>query len=1329
MSFAASTIIAGRYELVDSLGSGAMGEVWKARDTRFESRLVAIKLLKEDETLREDARNRAKFQRTVEQEARSGALTVNLIVNMLDDILICGEHRPQLQKRIEERLAGSSCTTEDAVRLFDEFVGDATFNENARVRAKMRKLFRDEANSVANLRHDNIVAISDYGDYEGVPFLVMDYIEGRTLYQVIQRGELVSRTRQLQLMEDLCAGLGYAHKKHLVHRDVKPANLIIDSSTDSLKVLDFGVVRRLESSGESTVGIPIGTFCYMSPEQTQGAATLDHRSDIFSVGSVFYEVLTGRKAFPPTGTVTDLIARVMRDQPIPLTELVKDLEPGIEPIVMKALEKKPDRRYQDLASMERDIARVRARLEQQADMAERTVVLPAAEQTVVVDRRPAVKIQGLLTRARGAFATGDDHAVLEFCDQVLKIDAEHRETIELRKRAADRLDQVQIEPLAREAGQLLIAGQLTAAADLLKRARELAPQSDRVNRLQQTLDGALAERERAAVAAKRIQDLLTKARQQLRDGQYEQAQQVAAAIIDLDPAHQESLDILNDARAAIARAADDRAAAAAADAQRRADEMVRGGRLDEAIAFLEAVTPSRPEIDARIVELRQTLDAELAKARKVAQGIREARAAFERREFQQALDTAKRVLALQPGDVEAGQIADKATFEIEALAVLANAEAQASTGNLEQAVRLLEQARPGHPAIEKRIAEYGKQREAEAKNKAEQDRLRAEREAAELERKREQERLRAAQEAEEARVRAEREAEEKRLRAEKEAEEAKLRVEREAAEKERRRIADAVAQISDLIRQGQLPQATTALQAFATSDPNVPDLPRLREQLAKAERDAEEARLRAEREAEEVRVRAQREAEEARIRAEQERERKRVADAVARISELTRKGQLPDATAAIEALAASNPEVAELPRLREQLAKAERAAEEARLRAEREAFDKRAEQHVKDARKLVKQGQLDEALKSLRAFTPTHPSVDEEIPRVEQAIKDRAEAKAREEREAEARRQAEADSKAALATARAFYEKEAFAEAIATLEAVATPTDELTKMLAAVRRQVAKRKEAAEEAARKAAEAARLEAERLELDRRVAAMLKEARDARKAGDLGTALDRATEAKKLLPADLAIDGLATELLASLKSAVAANPKDAALLRLLQKYDPAARKSKQMQLAGFAAAAVLVLAIGGYFVMNPPFGGDTETPQQTQTTAPPAANPNPPPTTATAPTTTPAVQVETPVVQQQPPPAPGLATVTFDVQPWARVRIVALNKTAKVPAEPQLTPFALDLEEGEYQVVLENDVTKPLTVPLRVVAGKSQTLRTRMPGFNPASVVETLLGQER
>ena len=122
-----------------------------------------------------------------------------------------------------------------------------------------------------------------------------------------RKGRKASKeTRRLQLIEDLCAGLGYAHKHKLVHRDIKPANLIIDSSTGGLKILDFGVVRRLGSA--STVGVPVGTFCYMSPEQTKGAANLDHRSDIFAVGLVFYELMTGKKAFPPGKSIGDLVA-------------------------------------------------------------------------------------------------------------------------------------------------------------------------------------------------------------------------------------------------------------------------------------------------------------------------------------------------------------------------------------------------------------------------------------------------------------------------------------------------------------------------------------------------------------------------------------------------------------------------------------------------------------------------------------------------------------------------------------------------------------------------------------------------------------------------------------------------------------------------------------------------------------------------------------------------------------------------------------------------------------------------------------------------------------
>ena len=324
-----------------------MGEVWRARDTRFESRLVAVKLLREDETLKDDALNRDRMVVRLEQQASRGGISAPFALEAIASALAVSDIEGLKAKAASAFAAAEGIPPSAVATLFDEVVNDPAFNDNARIRAKMRRLFRDEANTVANLRHDNVVSIFDYGDHEGIPFLVMDYIEGRTLYQMLQAQEVIGHSRALQFIEDLCAGLGYAHRHKLVHRDIKPANLIIASTTGSLKILDFGVVRRIGS--KSTIGVPVGTFCYMSPEQTRGDAALDHRSDIFAVGVVFYELMSGRKAFPPSKSITDLVARIQRDPPPPLSELVPSISPAIEEIIGKAIEKRPEDRYQDLA--------------------------------------------------------------------------------------------------------------------------------------------------------------------------------------------------------------------------------------------------------------------------------------------------------------------------------------------------------------------------------------------------------------------------------------------------------------------------------------------------------------------------------------------------------------------------------------------------------------------------------------------------------------------------------------------------------------------------------------------------------------------------------------------------------------------------------------------------------------------------------------------------------------------------------------------------------------------------------------------------------------------
>jgi serine/threonine protein kinase len=486
-------VVASRYQLVECLGAGAMGEVWRAQDTRFESRTVAVKFLREDETLKEDALNRDRLVIRLEQQASRGALTFQSALEAIAAAL-GASNLEGLRAKAEATLGTSGFKPSEVVTVFDELVNDPTFNDNARMRAKLRRLFRDEANAVANLRHDNVVSIFDYGDHEGSPYLVMDYIEGRTLYQLIQSNELLARSRRLQLIEDLCAGLGYAHKHKLVHRDIKPANLIIDSSTGSLKILDFGVVRRLGSA--STVGVPVGTFCYMSPEQTKGAANLDHRSDIFAVGLVFYELLSGKKAFPPGKSIGDLVARIQRDPPPSIIELVPTIPKSIEEIIHKAIQKLPENRYQDLAVMEREISKVRSKIEA-AEQSEGTSITMVGDATIVRPRPAQPNITELLANAEKALQAGDANSAIELAKKVLIAQPGFPPAQGIVNRAESLKRDNRIRDVLQQAEKFLALEELTSARGVLSSAREVDSGSPLVKAFEAKLDSAAAARDRA----------------------------------------------------------------------------------------------------------------------------------------------------------------------------------------------------------------------------------------------------------------------------------------------------------------------------------------------------------------------------------------------------------------------------------------------------------------------------------------------------------------------------------------------------------------------------------------------------------------------------------------------------------------------------------------------------------------------------------------------------------------------------------------------------------------------------------------------------------------
>ena len=247
----------------------------------------------------------------------------------------------------------------------------------------VRERFAREARAAGRLRHPNIVTIFDVGDHDGDPFIAMEFLAGETLAELVRQGAGLTLSRRLKLLEELCDGLAYAHRAGLVHRDIKPANLMVDAE-GVLKILDFGIVR-VSDSGVTQAGVLVGTINYMSPEQVLGTG-VDHRSDIFAVGLVAYELLTGRQAFP--GTMKDgLLKRIPNAEIEPLTSVHPTIDAEVAVIVEHALKKDPPDRYQELARMRNDLARVRMRIEVEEERVAASAIASSAE-TALISEEP-----------------------------------------------------------------------------------------------------------------------------------------------------------------------------------------------------------------------------------------------------------------------------------------------------------------------------------------------------------------------------------------------------------------------------------------------------------------------------------------------------------------------------------------------------------------------------------------------------------------------------------------------------------------------------------------------------------------------------------------------------------------------------------------------------------------------------------------------------------------------------------------------------------------------------------------------------------------------------
>ncbi|MGH9281906.1 MAG: Stk1 family PASTA domain-containing Ser/Thr kinase [Acidimicrobiales bacterium] len=229
--------------------------------------------------------------------------------------------------------------------LFPELSVDRSFVER----------FRREAQSAANLSHPNIVSVYDWGEEDDTYFIVMEYVDGRPLSSIIRSQGPLLADRAASIGADVAGALAFAHRNGVVHRDVKPGNVLLDVN-DHVKVTDFGIARAANTQENLTqTGAVMGTATYFSPEQAQGYG-VDPRSDVYSLGVVLYEMVTGKPPFAGDNPVT-IAYKHVREDPVPPRQVNPAIPAAFEAIVLQAMAKEPDDRYASADELRADLVR------------------------------------------------------------------------------------------------------------------------------------------------------------------------------------------------------------------------------------------------------------------------------------------------------------------------------------------------------------------------------------------------------------------------------------------------------------------------------------------------------------------------------------------------------------------------------------------------------------------------------------------------------------------------------------------------------------------------------------------------------------------------------------------------------------------------------------------------------------------------------------------------------------------------------------------------------------------------------------------------------------